>query len=107
MKRMRDAGCPFRYEPAAVDAARLLAVLGRRRLAALQAAFGGKRVWIPKAGSRLPCLACVSRDRCIRAWRREGRPAAEIARRLGLSLKTVYRVCPVRRGYSRPRRRRE
>src|SRR5271166_663059 len=103
----KTSACPSRYKPADIDAARLLAVLGPHRLHALQEAFGGKRLWIPKAGMRLPCLACVSRDRCVRLWRREGRTAVEIGTRLGLSLKTVYRICAGRRAGSHSRRKRE
>lgn len=61
-------------------------------MAALQDAFGGRRVWIPKPEAKVRCLSCRSRDRCIRAWRREGRPVGSIARSLGISQQTVYRV---------------
>lgn len=61
-------------------------------MASLQAAFGGRRIWIPKAGSTLRCSICRDRDRCIRSWRGQGQPIANIAKRLGVSPKTVYRV---------------
>jgi hypothetical protein len=84
--------CTFAFRPADTDGARLLKVLGARRLADLQAAFGGKRVWIPKSGANTRCTVCALRDRCIRAWRRRGLPVENIARSLGVSAKTVYRV---------------
>jgi len=49
-------------------------------------------LWIPKAGSNLRCSVCRNRDKCIRSWRAEGRDIAAIAKRLGVSPKTVYRV---------------
>jgi hypothetical protein len=78
--------------PVDSDAARLLKILGSRRLSALQAAFGGRRLWIPKAGSNLRCSVCRTRDECIRSWRKQGVSIAGIAKRLGVSAKTVYRV---------------
>jgi hypothetical protein len=84
--------CTYAFRPADTDGARLLKVLGARRLAALQAAFGGKRVWVPKSGANMRCVVCSLRDRCIRAWRRRGLPVENIARSLGVSAQTVYRV---------------
>lgn len=78
--------------PVDSDAARLLKILGSRRLGALQAAFGGRRLWIPKAGSNLRCSVCRTRDECIRTWRKQGVGIPVIAKRLGVSSKTVYRV---------------
>lgn len=89
---MAKTRCTFAYRPADTDGARLLKVLGARRLAALQSAFGGKRVWVPKAGGNTRCIVCSLRDRCIRAWRRRGLPVENIARSLGVSAQTVYRV---------------
>lgn len=89
---MPSKSCTFAFRPSDTDGARLLKVLGARRLAELQAAFGGKRVWIPKAGANTRCIVCTLRDRCIRTWRRRGLPVENIARSLGVSAKTVYRV---------------
>ena len=89
MARPRSA-CVFR--PDGSDGARLLKLLGARRLALLQSAFGGRRVWVPKAGTNMRCVACRLRDRCIREWRRRGLPVGGIARSLGVSAQTVYRV---------------
>lgn len=74
------------------DSAQLLEILGSERFAALQAVFGGKKVWVPKAGTGAGCQACRTRDGCILAWRGRGVSVAAIAARLGLSPKTVYRV---------------
>ena len=90
--RMAKSRCTFSFRPADTDGARLLEVLGARRLAALQAAFGGKRVWIPKTGANIRCVVCSQRDRCIRTWRRRGLPVDTISRKLGVSPKTIYRV---------------
>lgn len=84
--------CSSSHQPIDSDAARLLKLLGSRRLAALQVAFGGRRLWIPKVGSNLRCSVCRYRDQCIRSWRSQGLSIAVIARRLGVSPKTVYRV---------------
>ncbi len=84
--------CSSSPQPIDSDAARLLKILGSRRLASLQAAFGGRRLWIPKAGSNIRCSVCRYRDQCIRAWRSQGLSIATIAKRLGVSPKTVYRV---------------
>lgn len=84
--------CQNSLQPIDSDAARLLKLLGSRRLSALQSAFGGRRLWIPKAGSNLRCSVCRFRDDCIRSWRKQGVSIANIAKRLGVSPKTVYRV---------------
>jgi len=84
--------CQNSLQPIDSDAARLLKILGSRRLSALQTAFGGRRLWIPKAGSNLRCSVCRFRDDCIRSWRKQGVSIANIAKRLGVSPKTVYRV---------------
>ena len=84
--------CPASHQPRDSDAARLLKLLGSRRLAALQVAFGGRRLWIPKVGSNLRCSVCGTRDQCIRSWRGQGLSVASISKRLGVSPKTVYRV---------------
>lgn len=81
----------------------LLKVLGSRRLAALQAVLGGKRVWIPKAGVNFRCSVCSRRDDCIRAMRRQGIPVENISRRLGVSPKTVYRVLRTKPAAGGPR----
>jgi Mor family transcriptional regulator len=88
--------CLHKFRPVDADGARLLKVLGPRHLAALQDALGGKRVWIPKPGVAIRCLVCNHRDRCIRKMRREGQPVEQIARRFGISPKTVYRVLRVK-----------
>lgn len=93
---MAKTRCTYAFRPADADGARLLKVLGARRLAALQAAFGGKRVWVPKSGTNMRCIVCRLRDRCIRAWRRRGVPVDNIARSLGISSQTIYRVLRVR-----------
>ena len=90
--------CRKSYEPKRSDLAVLLAVIGRRRFARLQKELGGRRLWIPKPGARLACMACVRRDECIYVWRKEGRKASEVASFLGLSPKTVFHVA------ARPRR---
>ena len=84
--------CLASHKPRDSDAAQLLKILGSRRLSALQAAFGGRRLWIPKSGSNLRCSVCDTRDQCIRTWRGQGLSIASIAKRLGVSPKTVYRV---------------
>lgn len=89
--------CQASLQPIDSDAAKLLKLLGSRRLALLQSAFGGRRLWIPKAGSNLRCSVCRFRDDCIRAWRAQGVSIASIAKRLGVSPKTVYRVVGVAR----------
>lgn len=89
---MPSTRCAASHQPIDSDAARLLKLLGSRRLASLQAAFGGRRLWIPKAGSNLRCSVCRFRDQCIRAWREQGLSIVLIAKRLGVSPKTVYRV---------------
>lgn len=71
---------------------RLLQIVGAKRFEALQHAFGGQRVWIPKGGARIPCAVCSTRDACISEWRKEGLSVAEISRHLGISIKTAYRV---------------
>lgn len=90
--------CPASLSPVDSDAARLLKLLGSRRLAALQTAFGGRRLWIPKSGSNLRCSVCRYRDQCIRTWRAQGLSIVIIAKRLGVSPKTVYRVLGPGRG---------
>ncbi|MEK7232745.1 MAG: helix-turn-helix domain-containing protein [Elusimicrobiota bacterium] len=80
------------FQPIDSDAARLLKLLGARRMAAIQAALGGRRIWIPKSGINPRCAVCGLRDECIRAWRRQGMSVARIAKRVGISAKTVYRV---------------
>ncbi|MEQ1919605.1 MAG: helix-turn-helix domain-containing protein [Elusimicrobiota bacterium] len=89
MPRLR---CASSLQPVDSDAARLLKILGAKRLAAFQAAFGGRRLWIPKAGTNLRCAVCTQRDQCIRTWRSQGQGIASIAKRLGISSKTVYRI---------------
>lgn len=105
--KSKSFGCPIHYHAAKNDTARLLAVVGPRRFQALQEAFGGTRLWIPKDGMRISCLTCSNRDRCVRIWRREGRSPVKIAARLGISLKTVYRICAGRGAGSHSRRKRE
>ncbi len=89
---MSTLNCPSHYTAADNDAARLLSLLGEPKFTALQKAFGGRRIWIPKAGTRPSCLTCCQRDKCIKDWRKQHRPVADIARHLGVSPKTVYRV---------------
>lgn len=86
-----NLACPSSYN-CGCEAGRLLALLGSKRFKSLQKEFGGKRIWIPKEGVRMPCGVCTQRDGCIRAWRRQGNSVAEISRHLGISPKTVYRV---------------
>lgn len=93
--------CPAGYRPGSAGVGRLLRLLGTERFRRLQREFGGKRLWIPKLGGRLPCQVCRIRDRCIVAWRSQGHSAANIAGHLKISPKTVYRVL----GHSHPRRR--
>lgn len=87
-----DGACRKTYQPADSDAAILLAVIGEKKMEKLQRLLGGRRVWIPKPGSRLRCLTCQARDQCIVLWRKDGRSARDIARFLGLSSKTVFHV---------------
>jgi Mor family transcriptional regulator len=89
---MAKTRCTHSFQPSDTDGARLLHILGARRLAALQAAFGGTRVWIAKPEANIRCVVCRQRDRCIRTWRERGLPVATIAKKLGVSPKTVYRV---------------
>ncbi|MBI3553412.1 MAG: helix-turn-helix domain-containing protein [Elusimicrobia bacterium] len=89
---MTPIECPAQYEPAMTDSARLLKLLGKRKFTILQEVFGGRRIWIPKAGARPDCSTCARRDRCIVEWRQQKRPVDSIARHLGVSPKTVYRV---------------
>ena len=97
----------------------LLELLGPEGLAALSAARGGRRVYIPRmitpahwlvgavgleAAKRLVfqfggCRICVprkpppeSRDACVRELRRAGRSVAVIASYTGLSERQVYRI---------------
>jgi hypothetical protein len=84
--------CPKRYRAADSDAAWLFKFLGPAKFAALQQRFGGRRLWVPKAGTRASCLTCLDRDACILEWRASGRRVDEIGRYLGVSPKTVYRV---------------
>ncbi|MBI3565350.1 MAG: hypothetical protein HY079_09160 [Elusimicrobia bacterium] len=92
MARAGKGGCTYEFEADGTDGAKLLEVLGAEALERLQTAFGGRRVWIPKRGVRLRCAVCTLRDRCIRTWHRDGVPVPNIARGLGVSPKTVYRV---------------
>ncbi len=84
--------CPGKFTAEDSDVARLLKLLGPAKFKVLQKAFGGRRVWVPKGGTRLSCMTCRERDRCIRDWRRQGKPVEEISNFLGVSPKTVYRV---------------
>lgn len=101
---MANPRCPSSFKPAINDTARLLQVLGAPALRILQQAFGGRRVWVPKKGTRLPCIACEERDDCIGQWRRQGSTVASIARHLGVSPKTVYRVLEAAAARSSKRR---
>ncbi len=94
---MTNLKCPCKYRGIDSDTARMLVILGKRRFAALQKAFSGRRVWIPKYGSRIPCGICANRNRCIQAWRDLGLPVAAISRFLKVSPKTVYRVLEAQR----------
>ena len=84
--------CPSRFAAEDSDVLLLRKALGRGPFVALQKAFGGRRIWIPKSGTRPSCLTCCQRDKCIKDWRKQHRPVADIARHLGVSPKTVYRV---------------
>lgn len=84
--------CRWGFEPADRHAIRLLELLGPRAFRALQEEFGGKRVWVPKAGARFPCAACKVRGGCVHRWAKQGRSPAAIAEHLGVSAKTVYRL---------------
>jgi hypothetical protein len=84
--------CPRQFTPEDSDVSRLLRVLGPAKFKDLQKAFGGRRVWVPKGGTRLSCMTCKERDVCIREWRRQGKPVDTISKHLGVSPKTVYRV---------------
>ena len=98
-----NISCPSRYVAAEADAAVLLKLLGGTKFAALQKTFGGRRIWIPKAGARPSCLTCKERDKCIITWRQQGQRVDLIARHLGVSAKTVYRVLE-RAGWKRSSR---
>lgn len=80
------------FKPNHSDSAQLFKILGPKRFSVLQAAFGGRKVWVPKAGNSTGCQSCGKRNSCIFIWRRTGVSAAAIAARVGLSTKTVYRV---------------
>ena len=101
MRKKSDFSCNAVYRGGATQTGRLLELLGHRNFKVLQREFGGKRVWIPKEGSLMPCAACSSRDGCIRAWRRQGMSVAAISRHLGISPKTTYRVIGSRSGANR------
>ncbi|MBI4423200.1 MAG: helix-turn-helix domain-containing protein [Elusimicrobia bacterium] len=90
--REKDVDCRYGFEPEDRHAIRLLKLLGPRAFQALQTEFGGMRVWVPKPGARFPCGACRTREACARRWRQEGQTPAKIARHLGVSVKTVYRL---------------
>lgn len=92
MRKPPAFSCPSSGRSETSQTAVLLNLLGRRNFKALQRALGGRRIWIPKGGARIPCAACSTRDECIRAWKREGRSVAAISRHLGISPKTSYRV---------------
>lgn len=83
--------CPSSYQRGC-EGGLLLEMLGPKVFKKVQKAFGGKRVWIPKPGARMPCGVCALRDACIRAWRGQGQTVASISRHLGISAKSVYRV---------------
>lgn len=92
---MNTSPCSLGFDSNGTDAARLFQILGPRRFSQIQAVFGGKKIWIPKAGANLRCQACRLRNDCIRTWRKRGTSVEEIARRMGLSVKTIYRVLHV------------
>ncbi|MBI5200147.1 MAG: helix-turn-helix domain-containing protein [Elusimicrobia bacterium] len=89
---MHSLNCRWGFEPADRHAIRLLEILGSRAFTRLQEEFGGKRVWVPKAGARFPCAACNVRSSCVKRWRKAGRTPQAIAEHLGVSAKTVYRL---------------
>lgn len=89
---MHSMNCKWGFIPADRHAIRLLDLLGSRAFNALQEEFGGKRVWVPKAGARFPCAACKVRAGCVKRWRKAGRSPQLIAEHLGVSSKTVYRL---------------
>ncbi len=93
---MKTFRCPARYRCDSSGAAELLKLLGPKKFLLVQEVFGGRRMWIPKKGSRLPCAACAERPACIRHWRKGGRTPAAIADHLGISQKSVYRILGAR-----------
>ena len=100
---MHSLNCRWGFEPADRHAIRLLQILGSRAFTALQEEFGGKRVWVPKAGARFPCAACGVRAACVKRWRKAGRTPQAIAEHLGVSAKTVYRLLDLK-GQERSRK---
>lgn len=90
--------CLHRYAGDKTHAARLLTVLGPEKFAALQKAFGGRRIWVPKKGKQLTCGLCRRREECVFGWRASGRPIARIAEQLSISTKSVYRILASRKG---------
>ena len=89
---MRPLDCQDGFTPADRHAVRLHKLLGPRAFHVLQEEFGGKRVWVPKPGARFPCAACRTRGKCARRWKSAGRRPEVIAKHLGVSVKTVYRL---------------
>lgn len=89
---MHSLNCRWGFQAADRHAIRLLELLGPRAFTALQDEFGGKRVWVPKAGARFPCAACKVRSGCVKRWRKAGRTPQAIAEHLGVSAKTIYRL---------------
>ena len=92
MPKKKPLACPADYCAKDSTIARLLEALGREDFRLLQKHFGGERLWIPKTGARPSCAACRWRNRCVRTWRGQGLSIAVIARHLGVSAKTIYRI---------------
>ncbi|OGR89492.1 MAG: hypothetical protein A3J74_02230 [Elusimicrobia bacterium RIFCSPHIGHO2_02_FULL_57_9] len=88
--------CPSSYRENDSHAVRLLRILGAQKLSALQRIYGGKRIWIPKRGSRAPCAICRLRNECVDVWRSQGASVAAISRFLRISPKTAYRILQMR-----------
>lgn len=92
MPRKPSISCPFEFKPRDNETVILRRIVGQKKFRALQRTFGGRRIWVPKAGKRMPCGLCRRRNLCVHIWHGRGRKVASIARRLSISPKSVYRI---------------